>query len=217
MLHMNKDTSSIQSLDLVGERRTYPAHTTIINQEKEGHKGILILSGSARAFLLTFTGEERLLFYPSKGSFLGETAMFYSQSFKHWNLIVETVTPCEVLEMTKKDILENVAKYPEFFTLLMEAASEKYINLLVRLQSSSHPSVSLSEQIIYVLFSAVTEKQLSPFSVRITHEEISQIIDRSRVAVTNTLGKMQEQGLIELGRGHIRITNPKELWAMIGE
>ncbi|MGG1662079.1 Crp/Fnr family transcriptional regulator [Brevibacillus sp. NRS-1366] len=217
MLHLNKDTSVIQSLDLFGERRTYPAHKIIIDQEREGHKGILLLSGSARAFLLTFTGEERLLFYPSKGSFLGETAMFYNQTFKHWNLFVETVTPCEVLEMTKKDIMYNVANYPEFFTLLMEAASVKYINFLVRLQSSSHPSISLLEQIIYVLFSTVTEKQLSPFSVRITHEEISQIIDRSRVAVTNTLGKLQKQGLIELGRGHIRIINPKELWAMIGE
>lgn len=217
MLHHTKDISAILALDLVGERRVYSRNSIILDQEKAGDKGILLLSGKARTYLITVTGEERLINYPSSGSFFGESALFYSPVFKPWNMVSKAITTCNVIEMSKKDIVANVFKFPEFFTLLMESASAKFINFSLSIQCSTHATVSLMAQVIISLFSIVTEKQTNPFTIKITHEEISQITGRSRVSVTNALGKLQEQGYLKLSRGQIRILKPNELWAMMSE
>lgn len=219
MFHLEKDRDFVmrlQTLNLLGQRKSCPAHSFLLDHHNAGKKGVLLVSGKARTFLITLAGEERLISYPGAGSFLGENALFSIGTY-NWNLFVEAVTDCEIVEMTQEDVIQNVSRYPEFITLLMESASTKQANLLTQLQCATHFSVTMTEQVVSLLYSLFRENRGRGESISITHEEISQMIGRSRVSVTNTLGKLQEQGLIEMRRGQISIMRPAELWRLIGE
>jgi CRP-like cAMP-binding protein len=118
--------------------------------------------------------------------------------------------------MTREILIKNLAENTQMIEIIMTAAYSKISNLLERLQCATQQSIPISEQIARVLLMnrlAVKDEWV----VFLTHEQIAQMLGRSRVAVTNNLGKLQELGSIRVSRKKILITHLDHLQDMVGE
>ena len=215
MLYLTKPLYIPNYSDLHGERKTYHTHEIVLDRSKIGTKAILVCSGELRVSLLSRNGEERLLAYAGPGSYLGEAALFATEKFQN-DLFVIAMEHTETIEMTREVLIKNLAVNTEMIEIILTAAYNKISNLLERLQCATHQSTPICEQIARVLLTNRLAVK-NEWVVNLTHEQIAQMLGRSRVAVTNNLGKLQKLELIRVSRKKIVITQLDCLQAMVGE
>lgn len=217
MWHISDSKKETEIHFRFGKKKHYLPGMVVLDRHSTGKHAIYVLDGEVRAMLMSMAGEDRLLAYIGKGGTVGEHALFSEQKSRS-NLIVETTQESTVLEMTREDMVRNLECEPRLALFLMRSASMKISNLLATLQCASHLSTPISEQIARVIFMLYHEASVeSDDEVRITHDQISKIIGRSRVAVTNAMKNLQSDGLLDVHRGRIKILDHIGLQKLVGE
>jgi CRP/FNR family transcriptional regulator len=172
--------------------------------------GILIVKeGQVRSFILSETGKEITLYR----LFEGDICIFSASCMKKnitFDVIAEAETDSEVL-------LIPTASYKRLNNSNIAVAD--FTNQLI---SSRFSDVMwIMEQILFMSFdqrlaiflieqSAIQESD----DIHITHENIAKNMGSAREVVTRMLNYFQDEGIVELHRGGIKIIDRKRLEAM---
>ncbi|MDD2371462.1 MAG: Crp/Fnr family transcriptional regulator [Firmicutes bacterium] len=167
---------------------------------------LLIKSGVLRVFILSEDGREVTLYrlYPGNTCILSASCILNSMSFEvHISADEDTQVLLINIAAFGKVTKENV--YAENFSL--RNAMERFSEVMYAVEE--------------VLFSSI-EKRLANFlleesdrigenKIKVTHDQIAKNIGSAREVVTRMLKVFHEEGLIEQGRGRIKILNEKGL------
>lgn len=174
----------------------YPAKSTLIHAGEEASTLYYIVKGSVVVLLKDEEGKEIILTYINQGGFIGELALFAEEQARSaW---VRAKTTCEVAEIPYKKFCQLVQVNPE---ILMRLAGQ----MAKRLQFTSQKVGNLAfldvtGRIAQTLLGLAKQPDAithpDGMQIKITRQEIGQLVGCSRETVGRILKMLEDQNLI---------------------
>ena len=188
------------------QARSVPKGTVIQRSGQECAGILLIRSGQLRSYLLSEDGREITLFRLFERDICLFSASCMLQSIQ-FDITIETEKDTE-LWVVPTDVVREIIQ--------ASAPAANYINELMASRFSD--VMWLVEQILWKSF----DKRLAAFlleesalegsdTLTITHETIGKHLGTAREVVTRMLRYFQNEGLVELNRGHVVLRDRRRL------
>jgi CRP/FNR family transcriptional regulator len=172
----------------------------------------LILEGRVRVYLTTPAGKEATL------DLLGSGTVLWVRRFEalQANVVnVQAVEPSVLAFMGRENLDRFVLKNPEVGLRMMDLLAERLGSSNERMAEIVHKEVlsRLASQILRLLESegVVDRRGGYKLPAAYTHEELGTMIGANRVAVTRALGRLQDEGVVELRQRRIYVKDQEAL------
>ncbi len=176
----------------------YPAKSTIIHAGEKAEILYYIVKGSAVVLIKDTDGREMILTYLNQGDFIGELGLFEQSETPTRSAWVKAKAHCEVAEVSYSKFKQLVQVNPE---ILMRLAAQ----MARRLSSTSKKVGNLAfmdvtRRIGQTLQNLAHQPEAMThpdgMQIKITRQEIGQIVGCSRETVGRILKMMEEDHLI---------------------
>lgn len=193
-----------RELSLRSQKVHIKANTMIGYPGSECHASPIIVSGSLKVYLLLESGREILLYTIGPR----ETCMFTNLSILKKlpypaYALAEVDTVGLLLDAhTVKDFFD---KYPQWRNFVLEMIVKNLYGLLTMLNELF--SKRVDKRLIKYLY----ERSFNNRLLKITHEELAKDIGTAREVISRLLKDLERDGIIELGRGEIKIRDVERL------
>ncbi|MEU9117267.1 Crp/Fnr family transcriptional regulator [Streptomyces sp. NPDC048483] len=185
-----------QLRDLAPER-IRPARSLLLRQGDPGTQVILLVAGSTLITLAGANGQRTLLAVRGAGELLGDLAVLDAQPRTASVIAAE---PCRVHIIPAADFLAFVQKHDLLASLLRHAIARVREAETVRLElATAAVPVRLAAALGRLVDAASATG--SPYVVRLTQAELSQLIGASRNAVGSAIKPWREQGWLDTEAG----------------
>lgn len=175
----------------------YPAKSTLIHAGEDSDTLYYIVKGSVAVLIKDEEGKEMILSYLNQGDFIGELGLFEEQAERTaW---VRAKQACEIAEISYKKFKQLVQVNPE---ILMKLSSQ----MAYRLQSTSQKVGDLAfldvagriaQTLLHLAKQPDAMTHPDGMQIKITRQEIGQIVSCSRETVGRILKMLEEQNLIQ--------------------
>ena len=181
------------SWDLLAEGRRprkYRAGQLIYLQGARPDHFYYLISGTARSFISTPDGEERVLAVHRAGGLMGEASFFDGCPRVTSAMALED---CLILSVDRAQLDAAFQRHPELALPMLQYLARTVRMLSGHVESSALPARQRVAR--WLLAQPIG----ADGAVRATHEGIGQAVGLSRVTVSRVLGELAAQGLVELG------------------
>ncbi|MCK5819332.1 MAG: cAMP-activated global transcriptional regulator CRP [Psychromonas sp.] len=176
----------------------YPPKSVLIHVGESANTLYFIVKGSVAVVIKDDEGKEMILSYLNQNDFIGELALFDKSEQPIRSASVKAKTDCEVAEISYKKFLQLITINPDILMLLSAQMAS-------RLQITSQKVGSLAfldvtGRIANTLLDLAKQPDAMThpdgMQIKITRQEIGQIVGCSRETVGRILKMLEEQGLI---------------------
>ncbi len=168
---------------------------------------MLLVAGRVRICHITPEGKQSIMVFVDPGEIFGELAVLDGGSRNEY---AEAAENCQVVLIPRAEMQWLMQQYADIsfgITKLIgfrrQRIEKRLRNLLFR---------SNRERLILLLLELVeqygeTDNGVTHLNLKLSHQELANIIGSTRETVTVVLGKLQSEGYLEIARRKIRITN----------
>ena len=171
----------------------------------------ILQKGKVRTFRSTPDGREFTLAVVESGTVFGEMALMGQQLEGAY---AQAMEPSQVSTMAKEDLEQLVLEKPAVGLRIMRVLSERLRRQETRLEDVTMKDVHARLAGIIVLL-VESEGVRTGTGYRIpahyTHERLGTMIGANRVAVTRAFGLLQDEGVVELRRRLIHVSDIEAL------
>lgn len=167
-----------------------------------------IVSGTAKCFISSPEGEERILTLPHAGELMGEAAFFDGQPRVSSAM---AVTKCQLVAVNRQRLTQVFAAHPDLAIAMLEDLARR-----VRMLSGHVDGdfLQADKRIARHLLAILPRPE---DTVHCTHEEIGASVGVSRVTVSRVLGEFDKKGWIKTGYKSLKLVDRKGLEAYLGQ
>jgi len=190
------------------------ARRQIIYFPGEAGQTVLVLArGRVKIKSVTSDGRESILAFIDEGELFGELAILDAAPRGEF---AEAVEPSQVLAVPRDDIVWLMERRPEvalhvtkLFGFRLRRVENRLRNILFR--SNRERVVAL----LLELLDSHGQKDADGWEIqlRLSHQDLANLIGATRETVTVTLGQLQRDGLIQVRRQRIRVLKRARLLA----
>lgn len=183
----------------------------IFHQEDPGSTLYIIASGQVKITVSSPEGEEVILAILTDGDFFGELSLLDQQP-RSANVV--TMLDTETIVLHRHDFLN-------FLTSHHDVAIEMLAELSRRLREAD---IALEDAVFLDLPTRLAKRLLElgqkhgvktdrgvEIGLRLTQQDLANLVGASRVAVNKQLSMFKIEGLIDIDKQHLIITRPEEL------
>jgi CRP-like cAMP-binding protein len=191
--------------------RTYPKHDFIVREGDPGSTFFFLVSGSVSVCRIMPDGREMILAILKDGDFFGEMAMFDS-SLR--SASIKTLTDVEVGAIRYSDFLVLLDENPRIGRSLAIALSERLrvANALIAATTSQDIRARLASLLLNLSSQFDTGTRIS---LRLTNQEMANMIATTRETVNRTLNRFWDEKLVDMRTAHLIIADPDRLRALV--
>ena len=172
----------------------------------------LVLEGSVRVYLTTPAGKEVTLTLLGSGTALWARRL---QLVDGGAVQARAVGPTALAFLKREDLERLVLNKPEVGLRMMDLLAERLAESNERMAEIAHKEVlsRLAGQILRLLEGegVVDRDGGQRLPTAYTHEELGAMVGANRVAVTRALGRLQDEGAVELKRRRIHVRDREAL------
>ena len=175
--------------------------------EDHTEKLFILQKGKIRIFRMTPDGREFTLAVVEAGTVFGEMALTAQQLEGAYAQAMES---SQVSTMAREDLERLVLEKPEVGLRIMQVLSERLRRQENRLEDATMKDVrSRLAGIIVLLVESEGVRTGTGYRIptHYTHERLGTMIGANRVAVTRAFGLLQDEGIVELRRRLIHVSD----------
>jgi len=172
----------------------------------------LLKTGHVRLFRSTEEGKELTLAILGPGDVFGELALF-KETFRQ--TFAEAVDAAHICAASVEDFTRLMRHKPMLTMMVASEVARRRQDIETRIPGLAYGSVRL--RLMHALHHLAGEhgQELEGGEVRITvrlsHQELAQLIGTSRETCTVELGKLQRAGAVRADAGHYLVVKPQKL------
>jgi len=204
--------AALQTFENIKYATAYPPGAVLF-VEGQMPRGIFVLcKGTVKLSINSPSGRTMIVKLAEPGEVLGLSATI---SGKPYEVTAETIDPCQVNFVKRDDFLKFLKDDVETCFKVAEQLGEKYHNACkeVRALGLSH---SAAEKLASLLleWSSKNGEGAKPeprLKVRLTHEEIAQMIGTSRETVSRLFGELKKRQIVQSKGSTLVIRNTSAL------
>ena len=174
----------------------YPSKSMLLHQGEKAEILYYIVKGSVSVFIKDEEGKEIILSYLNKGDFIGELSFFIEE--KKRSASVRAKVGCEVAEISYKKFHQLIQINPNLLIKVslqmafrLKVTSKKVVNL-VFLDVTGR----ITQTLRYLAKQSDAMTHPDGMQIKITRQEIGQIVGCSRETVGRILKILEQQHLI---------------------
>ena len=176
----------------------YPAKSTLIHAGEKAETLYFIVKGSVAVLIKDEEGKEMILSYLNQGDFIGELGLFDDSENPTRTAWVRAKSPCEVAEISYKKFRQLIQVNPEILIRLssqmarrLQTTSEKVGNL-----AFLDVTGRIAQTLLNLTHQPDAMTHPDGMQIKITRQEIGQIVGCSRETVGRILKMLEDQNLI---------------------
>jgi len=204
--------SALQTFENIKYATAYP-QGAVLFVEGQMPRGIFVLcKGSVKLSINSPSGRTMIVKLAEPGEVLGLSATI---SGKPYEVTAETVDPCQINFVKRDDFLRFLKEDVEACFKVAEQLSEKYHNACKE-AGALGLSHSAAEKLAKLLleWSSKNGEAAKPeprLRIRLTHEEIAQMIGTSRETVTRLFAELKKRQIVQSKGSTLVIRNTTAL------
>lgn len=189
--------SALQAFEEIKYTTAYP-EDAILFVERQDPRGIFVIcKGTVKLSVSAPNGKTMIVKIAEPGEVLGLSA---TVSGKPYEVTAVTIDPCQINFVKREDFLRFLKNDVQVCFKVAEQLSEKYHNVCNEIRSLGL-SHSAAEKLAKLLleWSAKSGESSKPeprLKLRLTHEEIAQMIGTSRETVTRLLADLKKHQIL---------------------
>ena len=209
-----EDTELDQIAGTIANRR-FGKHQFIVREAEPGDTFYIIVSGSVSVSRIAPDGRETILSILKEGDFFGEMSMFDS-SLR--SASIKTLTDVEVGVINQSDFLALLDRNPKIGRLLVIELSERLraANALIAATTSQDIRARLASLLLNLAENfGETATNGVRISLRLTNQEMANMIGTTRETVNRTLNRFWDDQLVDMRTSHVVVVNQEKLRALI--
>lgn len=177
----------------------YPSKSTLIHAGEKAETLYYIVKGSVAVLIKDDEGKEMILSYLNQGDFMGELGLFEEDDEESirsaW---IRAKSPCEVAEISYKKFRQLIQVNPD---ILMRLSTQMASRLQITSQKVGNLAfLDVTGRIAQTLLNLAKQPDAMThpdgMQIKITRQEIGQIVGCSRETVGRILKMLEEQNLI---------------------
>ncbi|MBA3757693.1 Crp/Fnr family transcriptional regulator [Candidatus Saccharibacteria bacterium] len=178
----------------------------------------LIKSGVVKMYNITNTGEERIVGYEFNGGLLPVEWLFGRSPVSLY--YSDTYTDCQLYRITRSELLKYIDSDLEMSSALLQRSISMYIGATIHLHALEQSKAA--NKLIYILqylvmrFGKPVDSTHSKIDLRLTHQDIANLIGITRETASTEMGKLAKAGVLKIKDYHYVVNNQKAL-RMLGE
>ena len=190
--------------------RQYPASTVVSHEGHPADHLFLLLSGRARFFTLTPSGDKTLLFWAAPGECLGGAAVL-SRRYDYL-LSTEIVKAAHVLCWSRASIAEFCQRYPRLMENALLIAYDYFV-----LYRSLHLALTCKNArqrlatVLVNLASGIGQKVSEGVQLDINNEELASEAHVTHFTASRLMSQWQRDGMLVKKRGRVLLPSPERL------
>jgi len=182
---------------------TYKAKEIIIGEGETPSGLYILLSGTAKLYKSSPEGKEQTLFVLTDGEPFCLCSTFRKKPFP---VTAAALTTCRVVSISKQSFFAAAEKNTAFLFSMLQKVSER---LRDAMELAGTLSLQEVPQRIATFISKIEPQTESEDSCTIylpmSHKELAKVIGATPEALSRTLKRMNEQGIISTDGRHVRI------------
>jgi CRP/FNR family transcriptional regulator len=193
-----------------------PPGTTLFVEQEAPDEVLFLLAGQVKLSFNSNAGRRMILGVASAGETLGLASVF---SGSRYDITAETVSPCRVASMPRKDFFEFLSRHP---SACMNVARELCLECARACEKvrSLGLAVTASEKLVRFLLDQCAVPKNTERGARLfcalTHEEIGECIGTSRETVSRLFCDFRSRELLQSRGSTLIISDRKALEAYAG-
>jgi len=176
----------------------YPSKSTLIHAGESAETLYYIVKGSVAVLIKDEEGKEMILSYLNQGDFIGELGLFDSEDKPIRTAWVRAKTPCEVAEISYKKFRQLIQVNPEILLRLSAQMAKRLQSTSQKVGDLAFLDVTgrIAETLLNLARQPDAMTHPDGMQIKITRQEIGQIVGCSRETVGRILKMLEEQNLI---------------------
>ena len=207
---------AVDDLMSIEHPTNYPAGMMLFSEKDPAHGVFVILSGEVKLSINSSDGRRLILRIAKKGEILGLDSALSGQASE---MTAETLYPCKIARIARRDFLGFLARHPEAYKIVTEELGRQIGMACAQLRtvalSSSAPE-KLARLLLDLSQSGQSTDVGTPFRFSLTHEEIGEFIGTSRETVTRTLSAFKTRRLVDFKGSTLTIPSKTALASYAG-
>lgn len=194
---------------------SYPGGAVLFVEGQSPRGVYLICKGRVKLTMASAEGKTVLVRIADAGEMLGLHSTISGEAYE---LTAETLEPCQINFVRRHDFLTLLHDHPEAYATTALQLTTQYrgachqIRYLGLAQSATE---KLARFLVESAHKGEPTSQGVRVNLRLTHEEIAQVIGVSRETVTRSLSELRNKMVITTKGPHVLIRNKSALEAMV--
>ncbi len=201
----------IRKLELQSKIKTFDRKSLVYLPDDASDSVLLVVSGRVRIYHLTQEGKEALLAFIDPGELFGELTVIGQNEREEF---AETMEKSQIVSIRADAIRELMAEQTEVtlgLTKLIGLRRQKFERRLKSLMFQPN-----RDRLIHLLLElaeryAVPHPEGIALRIRLSHQEMANLIGSTRETVTVVLGELQLEKLVAIRRRQVILKNIKAL------
>ena len=199
---------AIPGFDRLSRRKRYAKGSALLVEGQPARGVYVLCAGRAKIAITSAEGRKLIVRIARPGDLLGIHATLSGHSYE---TTAETLTPCEVDFISRRQLLELLDKEKSYGLRIAIAVSKEFSEFVEQARVLLLSPVAAEKLAGLLLnwgeaFGQPTTSGLL-FKTLLTHEELGQMIGASRETVTRTLNMLKRRQIIRALNGDIWIRN----------
>jgi CRP-like cAMP-binding protein len=190
-----------------------PPRQTIYSPESADEATYLLLSGKVKLFQASDEGRDIIVEIVQDGEVFGELR----PSDGRGGMWAETLEDSEMAVLPRGYLNALMRRHPEVALGLVEEMSQRLQQRASQIEDlalRNVPARVASALLRLGESHGIMSRNGIRIDLRLTHQDIADMVAAARETVTNVLGDMREGGIIDIEQHHVRIGDPAHLQAM---
>lgn len=207
-------TDAFERVAAASKGENFKARQVVYLPGDKSHGVHMIIQGRAKVSKVTRDGKELTLAYRTAGDFFGEACVLEGGPREE---MVESMEPTVTVEVPRDDFERLMRECPEFTRQLTLALMRRQRDLEAKVEQLIFKDVGskLAELLLRLGDEhGVAGKRGVALSVKITHQEMANLIGSTRETVSLTLSQFKRKGLIETEGRRVILADSEALRAL---
>lgn len=175
----------------------------------------ILRRGRVKLSVLSESGKEIAIDIIQPGEIFGEFALVDDAPRSN---MAQALDDMLVWVFSKRDFTHLLASQPKLALSYIRLVGDRRRRMEKKLSDITSKAVSarVCELLHELSTSAATEVEASDYLVPLTHHDVASLIGAARQTTTTVLNDLERRGIIELGRGWVRVKSLKDLQTYVG-
>lgn len=205
------DKSELRVIAEQAPMRTFERGSILFSPQEPVEVLFILKAGAVRIFRIGPDGRALTTALLSPGTIFGEMVLLGQHMYDRYAEAMDDATVCL---MDRADVHTYLLSNPKIALRVTELLGRRLIEAEQRLTDAVlKPAPQRVASTLHTLARKEFLRSVrgTELSVRLTHEQLADLVGTSRETVTKALGTLADEGVIKLGRGKIIIIKPLAL------
>jgi CRP/FNR family transcriptional regulator, cyclic AMP receptor protein len=207
----NLGDEALNDFNRMGAQMDTPGGMRLFGEDERSTDVFVICTGQVKLSCTSKEGKTLILKIAMPGDVLGLSAVISGATYE---VTAETMEPAELKRIGRQEFIDFVERHGEASLRSAKVLSEEYKAAFVdarRLALAGSASGRLASVLLEWGRAAACGRKEMRFNMRLTHEELANMVGSSRETVTRTLSKFRREKLIEVKGVSVLILSPEGL------